>query len=258
MNNSKNVTLVCDDSFDGIMTAVYDGWVLMNKGCGIHIHPGKNYEPTFFSEFITIDTDLDKAVRVATSIRVKISIEAYMMVYRACMHYEEQRADSIVGFLKLGYKVGERVTKMLANPYVMKVMEYSRKAGNEAHLFKGFIRFEELRGGVLYSKIEPKCDIVPLVSQHFEERFPEEDFIIYDAKRKKSTVHKHNQESVMLEGQDMEQLTKDMQKKDEYDDLWKIFFDTIGIDARYNPKCQQTLIPNWYRKNMPEFNKKCP
>ena len=46
--------------------------------------------------------------------------------------------------------------------------------------------------------------------------------------------------------------------KDEYDDLWKIFFDTIGIDARYNPKCQQTLIPNWYRKNMPEFNKKCP
>lgn len=62
----------------------------------------------------------------------------------------------------------------------------------------------------------------------------------------------------MVEGQDMEWLTKDMQKKDEYDDLWKIFFDTIGIDARYNPKCQQTLIPNWYRKNMPEFNKKCP
>ena len=30
---NKNVTLVCDDTFDGIMTAIYDGWVLMNKGC---------------------------------------------------------------------------------------------------------------------------------------------------------------------------------------------------------------------------------
>lgn len=45
---NKNVTLVCDESFDGIMTAVYDGWVLMNKGCNVQIHPGKDYAPTFF------------------------------------------------------------------------------------------------------------------------------------------------------------------------------------------------------------------
>ena len=32
MNEFKEITLVCDDSFDGIMTAVYDGWVLMLKG----------------------------------------------------------------------------------------------------------------------------------------------------------------------------------------------------------------------------------
>ena len=27
-----NITLVCEDSFEGIMTAVYDAWVLMNQG----------------------------------------------------------------------------------------------------------------------------------------------------------------------------------------------------------------------------------
>ena len=47
---NKNVTLVCDDTFDGIMTAVYDGWVLMNKGCIVSIHPGKDYSATFFFE----------------------------------------------------------------------------------------------------------------------------------------------------------------------------------------------------------------
>ena len=45
---NKNVTLVCDDTFDGIMTAIYDGWVLMNKGCIVSIHPGKGYSATFF------------------------------------------------------------------------------------------------------------------------------------------------------------------------------------------------------------------
>ena len=141
---NKNVTLVCDDTFDGIMTAIYDGWVVMNKGCLVSIHPGKGYSATFFSEFITIDTSLDKSVRVAKSIRIKISIEAYMMVYRACMHFDNDKGNEIFEFLKLGYAVGARVTKMLTNPHVLRVTELSRKAVNEAHLFKGFVRFDEL------------------------------------------------------------------------------------------------------------------
>ena len=53
----------------------------------------------------------------------------------------------------------------------------------------------------------------------------------------------------------MEALTKDLQYNDEYRELWKIFFDTIGIDARKNPKCQRTQLPMWFRKNMTELVK---
>ncbi len=252
---NKNVTLVCDDTVDGIMTAIYDGWVLMNKGCIVSIHPGKGYSATFFSEFITIDTNLDKSVRVAKSIRIKISIEAYMMVYRACMHFDNDKGNEIFEFLKLGYAVGARVTKMLTNPHVLRVTELSRKAVNEAHLFKGFVRFDELKGGVLYSRIQPKCDVVPLIINHFQDRFPEEDWIIYDSKRKKAAVHKHETDTIIVEGQDVEALTKDLQYNDEYRELWRIFFDTIGIDARKNPKCQRTQLPMWFRENMTEFVK---
>lgn len=248
-----DITLVCDDTFDGIMTAIYDGWVLMNRGNKVNIHPGKNYTPTFFSEFVPIKTNLDKAVKVATSIRIKISVEAYTMVYRACMHFDEDRADTVFEFLKLGYRIGARVTKMLGNPYVMRLLELSRKVANEAHLFKEFIRFDELKGGVLLGKIEPKCDVTPFLAQHFESRFPEEDWIIYDIRRKKAAVHKHSMDSVLVEGQDIVALTEDLQKNDEYQELWKVFFDTIGIEARYNPRCQQTHMPQWYRKHMTEM-----
>ena len=250
---NQDVTLVCDETFDGIMTAIYDGWVLMNKGCTVHIHPGRDYAPTFFSQFVPIETDLDKAVRVAESIRVKVSDKAYRMVYEACMHYDADRADAVFGFLKLAYPVGARVTQMLTNPFVMRLMELKRKVLNEAHLFKEFLRFDELKGRVLYGKIEPKCDVLPFVSQHFEARFPEEDWIIYDEKRKKAAVHKHNMDVVFVEGQDIEQRIADLKIDDEYRDLWRVFFDTIGIEARKNPKCQQNHMPQWYRKNMTEF-----
>ena len=41
-------------------------------------------------------------------------------------------------------------------------------------------------------------------------------------------------------------------KEDEYEELWKVFFNTIAINERYNPKCQCTHLPKWYRKNMLE------
>ena len=68
----------------------------------------------------------------------------------------------------------------------------------------------------------------------------------------RAAVHKHSMDIIYVEGQDMEKLTEHMQKNDEYRQLWQIFFDTIGIEARKNPKCQQNHMPKWYRKYMTE------
>lgn len=251
-----NVTLVCEASFEGIMTAIYDGWVLMNQGHQINIHPGTGYTPSFFSEYVQIETNMKKAEKVAGSIRVKVSAEAYAMVFRACMHYAEDRADAVFNFLKVAYPNGAGVVRMLGNPAVMRIMELSRKVSNETHLFKEFLRFTELKGNVLYAKIEPKCDVVLLVAYHFQARFPNENWIIYDPKHKAAVVHPSGGECVQMKDKDMDALTKDMQKCDDYEDLWKVFFHTIGIEERYNPKCQQTMMPKWYRKNAIEFNGK--
>lgn len=248
-----NVTLVCEDSFEGIMTAIYDGWVYMNKGYEVNIQPGMGYTPTFFSEYVTIDTDYGKAERVARSIRVKISGEAYVMVYRACQHFEDDKADAIFGFLKAGYTVGAKVTKMLGNPSVMRVMELDRKVANEAHFFKEFLRFKELKGNILYAKIEPKCSVIPFVSQHFQGRFPEENWIIYDEKHIVSAVHPAGKDAFLVKDKNIDELTQNMETQDGYEDLWKVFYNTIGIESRYNPKCQKTLMPLWYRKNMTEM-----
>lgn len=248
-----NITLVCEDSFDGIMTAVYDGWVLMNQGHIVNIYPGDSYEPSFFSTFQPIKTNLDKAYKVSESIRRKISVKAHTMVFRASLHYDRNKGDIIFGFLKIAYPMGAKVIKMLGNDYVMQLMELSRKVENEAHLFKGFVRFKELVGSVLYSSIEPKCDVLPVIGYHFQERYPLENWIIYDERRKKAVVHPSGQKYFFLNGQDLKEQLKHCEAKDDYEDLWKVFFNTISIESRKNDKCQNTNVPKWYRKNMIEF-----
>ena len=41
---------------------------------------------------------------------------------------------------------------------------------------------------------------------------------------------------------------------DDYEELWKVFFDAIAIEERRNEKCQMNHVPKWYRKHMNEFN----
>ncbi|MBE5958834.1 MAG: DNA metabolism protein [Lachnospiraceae bacterium] len=249
----KEVVFVCENSFDGMMTAVYDAWVEMLKGSKVHIRVRGEFVENFLYDYIYVITDFEKARKVSDSIKKKISVDAYMKVYRACMHFDEERIDSVIDFLKIGYKVGGKVTRDYGNPLVMRVIELDRKVGKEAHNFKGVLRFKEIEGGVLISKITPKCDVLTLIEHHFSNRFPLENFVIYDEKRKKALVHKAGGDVVYVEEETekIEKLYDDV--TDSYEELFKIFFDTIGIESRKNERCQNNLLPKWYRKHMGEF-----
>ena len=58
----------------------------------------------------------------------------------------------------------------------------------DLHL-KGFTRFSELENGVLYSKISPKNNILAFLMPHFVDRFPMENFMIYDERRNLFGIH---------------------------------------------------------------------
>lgn len=245
--------LVCENSFDGMMTAIYDGWLKKYKNGEMHIHAGEVYEQNFLCTYTHVETDINKAIKVADSVRKKISCDAYNLIFRACTHYDEDRVDAVMDFMKLGFEKGARVTKDFGNPSVMRVVELARKAANEAHLYKGFVRFKEIEGNILYSNISPKCDVLPLIEHHFSGRFPNENFVIFDDVRGKALVHMPGKKSIYVFGREVEKAVAGMDVSDHYEKLWKVFFDTIGIESRENYNCQRGHIPLWYRENMVEF-----
>ena len=50
----------------------------------------------------------------------------------------------------------------------------------EAHRYLGFVRFQEMKGKLLYSEIEPSGQILPLIGDHFYEPLSGERFLIFD------------------------------------------------------------------------------
>jgi len=255
MNKCPSLILQCEDSLEGILTAIYDAFVEKNKMLeyedgDISIEIGENHTMSLFAQQIMVQTDLDKAQKTLFSIQRKISHLAYKRVLSALCHFESDRGNVVLGFLIKGFPMGARVIEDLADPYVMRVMELSRKVDNESHLFCGFVRFTDL-GKFLYAEIEPKCHVLPQIKEHFEDRYINESFVIYDKHRRVALVHPAFCESFFINGDEWNVDIK--AHTDRFETLWSSYFEHIAIKERHNPRCQNNLIPKWYRKNMVEF-----
>lgn len=249
----------CKDKYEDMMTCIYDAWewALKNGHDNLILRKEPIKQYSLFDEYVHIEGDEEKALKVTDSIRRKISDDAYISVYYATLSIEEDALDTIYRFLQLGFKVGRNVTNMLTEQSVLRMMELRRRVGNEYHSFREFLRFNSIDGRVFVAHFEPKNDVTYLVARHFSNRMPSENFMIIDDNRRLSVVHPKNQEMYIryLNEDEINLMKKTEEKKDKYEDMWQDFFNTIAIKERENYKCQRNHLPLWMRKHMVELGK---
>lgn len=256
---------LCEDSIDGIFTGVYDAWAsrLGHKNIAITTCPPDNY--TLFDEYITVQTDYEKSGKVARTLQDRLGEETYSELCQAIWAREEtsgrkkymDKADAVYKtiVLALSLKDSSKVLHYLGEPYVNRVFQLSRSTGNEAHHLLGFLRFKELENGILFAQIHPKNDVLPFLGDHFSDRLPLEDFMIYDIPRKKALLHPKGKEFFITDTKDLDEkmLERFSAKELEYQRLWRRFVDCIAIEGRINLNLQNQNLPLRFRQDIVEF-----
>ena len=248
----------CEDSLEGILSAVHAAYMSRYGHEYQSIHAGDYVENTLFTEIIYVKTDLDKATRVADAVIHKISGMAWYMIQHAAMANDPDKADVIYHFLVKGFKVGSVVVEQLADEYVLRLLKMYRAVQREKQLMYGFVRFQELNSGVMFAKIGPKHRQLQLIAPHFADRYPMENWMIYDERRQEVCVHEVGRGWWMTDhvvpSEHAIQDISDSQKS--FEQWWKSFYETIGIQERLNPRCRMTLMPKMYWSNMTEMQGK--
>lgn len=246
----------CEDSLDGIFTAIYNAW---DSGYGHKniqiqfIDQMMNYQ--LFSKYIPVVTDYEKSEKVVRTIKKKISVEAYETICRAAMTDRQDKADAIYRFVILGIHYGSSIITNYSNPVVQTIFEMNRAVGNEVHHYTGFLRFSELKNHVLYGKINPKNNVITLLAPHFADRLPVENWIIHDEVRQLAIVHQIGEGWVQVDTSevDFSELGKINNEEERLEQLWKSFVESIAILERTNYKLQRQNLPIRFRRNMTEF-----
>lgn len=248
---------LCEDSVEGILSGIYTAWTSRKGHDNVKLKVmGDEDTMELFCQYEEVKADPVSAEKVTKAIKEKISSEAYTVVYKSALSMDLDRADKIYRFLIYGFHIGSRITSMLQQPEVYEIFQMCRHIDNERHLLTGFVRFMEMEGNLLVSRIGPKNDVIVLLAPHFADRMSGESWVIYDDNRKKAVLHPANRPWYLLDliSPEWESKLKKASEEDEYEKLFQCFRKSVSIKERENPVCQRSHMPLRYRPYMPEFS----
>lgn len=249
MFNRADVVYLYDGSYEGILCAVFESYE--RKELPSEIQP-QDAAQLYLYPCIKIATDINKADRVKRGI-IKKSREAYDMVelcYYSCHPHKERL---ILDYIRLVMLRGKDVFSMLTDDTVIEFQSTVKKLTNEAHQYRQFVRFSEI-GGVLTSVIDPNNYVLPLIAQHFSDRYKNEAFLIYDERHGQVLFYQKGKSIIVPV--DQFELAEAAEEDKMYQSLWKTFYDTIAIKERYNPRCRMGHMQKRYWKHLTEMDPK--
>lgn len=248
---------VCENTLEGILTAVHMAYLSRYGHKYISIETIDSYEPELFCLQTDVVTDIKKAESVAHAIMEKISFEAWQWIRLACASSELHKAQAVYRFLNLGFLTGRDTCSRLADDHVLAIFKMQRSVRRELDKLRGFVRFHELDSGILFSQIAPKHQQLYFLGEHFMDRMPGENWAIYDEGRSMACIHRAHEDAVLI--REVQEFSSEFlnhsQKEKDFISLWKTFFDHIEIKERRNLKLQMNMMPKRYWSNMVEMNR---
>jgi len=251
------IIYICENTIHGIFSALYDAWK-ESRDLEAGIALKGQVEHKLFCEYKDVKTDELKVLKMDHFLKKHLGYQAYHDMYHALLSNDSYKAEAVFKVMQAAREVrnSSKIMEHLSNSDVMKVFELSRKVANEAHLFTGFVRFRELENGILFSEIAPNNQILTCISDYFTNRFPLEDWVIYDKTNEIFLVHPKGMDSFLMTGYelDLDFAEKVSQEEEQIVELWKGFFTSISITERESKKRQRGCLPLRYRTHMTEFS----
>lgn len=242
-----------DGSFEGFLCCVFESFARHEMPFAVWT-PAQETATLF--PVLQVETDPARARRVFASFRPRLGPEAERLVTRDFLSGREDREECLLRFLDFAYAVGPGAVRRYGHPDVAPLYEMQHSLDWEVDKFQGFVRFEE-HGGMLGAVIHPKNYILPLLRGHFCARFPEEDFLIYDAAHGAALLYRGHKAELLELAAPFEMPAPDARER-ELQAMWKKFYDTLAIDARRSERGRMTHCPKRFWADLTELREQAP
>lgn len=253
---SRRTVFETDGSFEGLLTAVFRAYATSRIPDAI-VSTG-NAQRGLFDDCVRIDTDPAVADRVWTGLKRHLGARQRQRLFQAHLS-EESNVETLILQRIVDAIPGCRgITPAVDLSVGIRIDQLSQKVRREAHRIKGFIRFQQTTNGSYLALIAPRYDVLPLIRRHFEIRYADQDWMIYDTARKYGLGY--NRKATREIRLESKVLTEFEQEIDEQEHLcqvlWQRYYDAVTIRSRNNPALHRRQLPRRYWRYLTEKNPK--
>ena len=252
-----------DNTLDGLLTAVFDSF--FRKQQDVTLLAEGEQLPLFADEPHVVHTDSGKSERVWKGLEKYLSKDGLHMITVSWLSEERALNQPLFNFICKVFRTKVKGLERIASDEdVLAVRNTCRRVLHEQLRMKQFIRFQKAKDGTYLAVVSPDHNVLPLITDHFSDRFNDQPWLIYDAKRHfgyyydgKTVIHVtfEDEASVPFDLSNGKMDTDILSANDQlFQDLWRTYFKAICIKERMNPKKQLSDMPRRYWKYMTEKN----
>ena len=249
---STRLIFVTDGTFEGLLTAIFDAYA--GKSPPDAVESSDRDQLGLFERRITIVTDFDKSDRVWKGLGKHLGSKRRQMLFEAylsgCSGVETMILRCVWDTIPDGSRY---MTKTHLTSFIQ-IENLSHKVRREAHRMKGFIRFQQTGKDQYFALIAPQYDILSLIRRHFELRFADQRWIIYDKLRNYGLCYdRHRIQELRLNAADLKAFgNQDIVNEQFCQTLWKRYYDAVNIRHRNNPRLHVRQLPRRFWQYLPE------
>ena len=253
-----------DGTFGGLLTAVFDAFErheepdeLLTAGDAL---------PLFCNEVYEVVSDPTRAERVFAGLEKRLSREALRIVTVSWQSELPELNSPLFRYIcKVFRQPKSMVERNFADPDVLEVTNIARRVSYEAHRIMQFVRFQKAKDGTYLGVVAPEHDVLPMVTHHFADRFNDQPWLLFDARRHYGYYYYEGKgDPLRITFEDEAsipfsladgRLNDDLLSDDDHllQDLWRTYFKAICIRERLNPRKQRADMPVRFWRYMTEM-----
>jgi probable DNA metabolism protein len=248
-------TLAYDGSFPGFLCACAEA---LNAVEPVPRVVRADMPESLFEARITVLLDHERAIALWKRMAGAYGAACMRTLLEAFLS-DIQGADAAISRVLLKIRrAGATALDDLADPDALTVEKASYRARMESHKFCGLVRFSQLSDGSWYAPVEPDCDVLLLIADHFSARYNTMRFAIHDRKRGSALLHETGMawshvDSFSFAGRPLQGtgIAGGFESSLSDDELavralWKTYFESVAVEGRTNPKLQRNFMPKKY------------
>ena len=254
-----------EPSFEGWLSAVF--YVYTNKlqdDASLQLIAHDCYIPSLIAQATSVATDADNAERVLIKLHKLLGRSGMRNILWGFLSEKAHIGTTLFQVIKYAIDYPSRhIMQDLGNLNVLDLVQTVKSVGREKHRMEAFVRFEHTTDDIYFARVEPDFNVLPLIGEHFRQRYQDQHWAIYDVARGYGLYYDKSK-STPSRPADLQTITDldgavlrnpaSIHSEDEqrYQKFWQGYFTNVNIKERKNSRLHKQYLPQRYWKYLSE------